>query len=1295
MKPIWLIAFILISIFSTRNIVIPQSYVPFSEINDFIDLQERLEQYDSVWTSLDRLGPEQSRNITPIIAEEAEKHLKEYIAGADGRSSGKSEIKQLIKEAGNLMYWETEELSSPSRLEEVGNMCFQISTILKDRPEAIHFELLGMGNQGFANLYRGEQDYGMEYLNWCLKIVQSNRWESYVNSTYSQSERKEFSAGIESFQLIISALLGKAYKPRGPVRLGSPPKNISVLRVVTQSLDHLNKGDTNIALNNLVEFCDTYSKSETVSARMDKMFLYAIIGGLLLEEGREKEGFQYLKNAIQEIQDLEMPWYIALLKSLSGYAKLMEFNRDPSNMKPLNEAEQVLGEAVDIFDRKLRENSSKSQTWKREEMSLKGYEVYLETLLTLAFQTKNPVFFEAIYLQSERNRGLQLKHQLALNEQKLLENRDFDPLGILQGLNDSINRMKFREEILIQRMKRDSNHHVPAIWKDWLSNIRANLAMLESDLGQLNDYQSSALSFSNSILQTPNLKDLESMLQETGENIISYTVTDQYVYSILINSDTLHIEFLRSQNNLDTLTKEFYGIVSGIYPKDEFERLHYVGSRLFNKLVKPLEPLFVGNKLTVVRSGCLQDIPFDAFQTEYRNPRMHSEPYTLGEFNELPYMIKKYDISYIPSITQYFYSHQNREPDKNWENGILALAPGTFHGKKSSLQGSWDPQKYNPAFAQELAEISEGQALVYDEATKEAFWDLGPQHSCIVIASHGFANPKTPFLGSIALASEELVTDRQINGELFMWELSGKKIDCELIVLNACQTALGKAAPLEGSISFPKSFLGAGVSSVVATKWEVDEETNNQILKDMFHNIQAGQSRSEALRNAKLTYLKSAQKGNASPFWWAGSELNGGHGVMILNKGTRSWFSTGLLYGIVPLLGIVLAIILGRMRSGRPITIFYLVACIGSSSLLGSGCASQEGDWVEVDFNKRGNFNSNAVDSIPNSNSPEDWICYGDSLDLSKSYITTMTLAGTTEVNMFKDPIEIVQEQKFVFRLGFIGVSPSGEPIIMARIEELKFSSKLTDPSKVKTIAPLMPPAMDCHYKREENGDIVSLGSQNPENEELCMVFSYMLGNPLYVDRDDISPIVNSDSSTAVVGAREMLQEMVSLQRKNLPTNPSLPQIPSSKSFQPNIDLDSIEAYQGYLTAPGPMNCKRPGETSTDSSTIRFLGDMKAITTRAFLGWDSTDKYLVNEIHEEITSNPADSDPAFPMDYYQEIHRKDYINPNTGFMEKAEGSVYLQVIGKMNGSSIDFTSLTTERSSGYWESWTPPTMNRK
>jgi CHAT domain-containing protein len=81
---------------------------------------------------------------------------------------------------------------------------------------------------------------------------------------------------------------------------------------------------------------------------------------------------------------------------------------------------------------------------------------------------------------------------------------------------------------------------------------------------------------------------------------------------------------------------------------------------------------------------------------------------------------------------------------------------------------------------------------------------------------------------------------------------------CDLVVLSACETALGKQVSGEGVLGLQRAFHLAGARSVVSSLWSVHDEATQALMRRFYEQLWgAGKlTKLEALRQAQLAMLR-------------------------------------------------------------------------------------------------------------------------------------------------------------------------------------------------------------------------------------------------------------------------------------------------------------------------------------------------------------------------------------------------------------------------------------------------------
>ncbi|HKP12408.1 MAG TPA: CHAT domain-containing protein, partial [Blastocatellia bacterium] len=165
------------------------------------------------------------------------------------------------------------------------------------------------------------------------------------------------------------------------------------------------------------------------------------------------------------------------------------------------------------------------------------------------------------------------------------------------------------------------------------------------------------------------------------------------------------------------------------------------------------------------------------------------------------------------------------------------------------------------------------KALDFDASRAMATGGELSRYRVVHFATHGLLNSEHPELSGVVLSLVDH-DGRPQNGFLRLHEIYNLDLPAELVVLSACQTALGKEVRGEGLVGLTRGFMYAGAARVMASLWKVDDAATAELMRRMYTRLLRENLRpAAALRAAQVEMWKQPRW--QSPYYWAAFVLQG------------------------------------------------------------------------------------------------------------------------------------------------------------------------------------------------------------------------------------------------------------------------------------------------------------------------------------------------------------------------------------------------------------------------------------
>ncbi|SFI74273.1 CHAT domain-containing protein [Olleya namhaensis] len=449
---------------------------------------------------------------------------------------------------------------------------------------------------------------------------------------------------------------------------------------------------------------------------------------------------------------------------------------------------------------------------------------------------------ESAFYFSEKSKTLLLLNEITYNSKPILP--------------DSINT----REINLKKTIYSLENQINILTNEALLKAKNDLFETQVSLKLLTDsleasypiYKNSKNNLDKTIL----LRELQNSIKTKNTCIISYLwdkTENQFnaLYGIAITQDQAILFKINNLNLFDKKVTDFKkhitSPISNVRQKTEFEN---IAKSLYNDLFpEEIAPLIANNKLLIIPDSDLQSIPFEALRTKNND-----------------YLIKNHEISYAYSVTHLL---KNNTIKRDPKNTFISFAPITFN---------YDNLKNLPqskAEAKTIANLFSGKSKINQNATKNIFLKNLNDYKIIHLSTHSDTNDSiTPW---IAFKNKKL----QLN------ELYTTTNQAELVFLSSCKSSLGQSNQGEGIFSLARGFFSSGANSVISSLWNVNDKSNAEITLSFYKYIKKGKSKSTALRQAKLDYIKTYSLSEVSPYYWSSLTLIGDDSAIEIQKNTQ------------------------------------------------------------------------------------------------------------------------------------------------------------------------------------------------------------------------------------------------------------------------------------------------------------------------------------------------------------------------------------------------------------------------
>ncbi|MGD1849475.1 MAG: CHAT domain-containing protein [Cyanophyceae cyanobacterium] len=254
--------------------------------------------------------------------------------------------------------------------------------------------------------------------------------------------------------------------------------------------------------------------------------------------------------------------------------------------------------------------------------------------------------------------------------------------------------------------------------------------------------------------------------------------------------------------------------------------------RAYELLIKPIKahlPKKEGDRLIIVPHRELGTIPFAALID-----------------GDDRFMVDRYGIAIPPSLQ--ILNTVQQKPVTSEGSPLIVGNPSPMPSENGGT--GLAPLPGAEVEAQAIAQALNTSALIGNSATETAIKQQLETASILHFAPHGIVANSDRDAGDSWLALADTAVGGE-DGRLTLTEIFNTTLNAQIAVLSACNTNSGEVTG-EGVLGLARAFLKAGVPAVVASLWQVPDQSTQLLMEAFYQELLKGETYADALRTAQL-----------------------------------------------------------------------------------------------------------------------------------------------------------------------------------------------------------------------------------------------------------------------------------------------------------------------------------------------------------------------------------------------------------------------------------------------------------
>ncbi|MEM6484310.1 MAG: CHAT domain-containing protein [Pseudomonadota bacterium] len=365
------------------------------------------------------------------------------------------------------------------------------------------------------------------------------------------------------------------------------------------------------------------------------------------------------------------------------------------------------------------------------------------------------------------------------------------------------------------------------------------------------------------------LRAIQSALPE-DTLVLQYALGDVESYRWSISSSSVEVSTLPPRRELERQVRDFKSRLLDRSGSRGFSSQDRAKARSLADILLPKEQRSNTVRLVLVTAGALNYLPFEALILN-----IDGDENWVGDRFEV---VRAPSLGVLKALMDEVSIAADHQPMLVLADAIYSAQDPRLPHPASSTFDTMDSEfgrlNWSAVEAESIDQLATADVLTGFEANTAALNQQDMSRRAVVhFATHARVDPKEPGRTGLVLSRYDR-SGNFVNSLFGLREIYRLELDTELVVLSACETALGEGIPGEGLVGLSHAFLYAGSKRVVASMWAVPDAATSVLMREFYSALTLRRlSPAAALKSARQQLQRSRRWRH--PHYWSGFVLVG------------------------------------------------------------------------------------------------------------------------------------------------------------------------------------------------------------------------------------------------------------------------------------------------------------------------------------------------------------------------------------------------------------------------------------